>query len=127
MLDEGLFTYLNSFDFVKEFGTLNTEGHVRHYAMCLPDRERCRHNTREQYLGVKKQHWNVEVSFRTISRNACLEPPQASVAQEQLCWNSIRGKMGVEVFVKQHMQQRRRKQKTILQTAGRGSSQSCYL
>jgi len=65
---EGLFTHLKGFDFVKVFRTVDTEGRVRHYAMYLPDRERCRQISREEFERVKAQHWHMEEFFRTVKQ-----------------------------------------------------------
>lgn len=65
---EGLFTHLKGFDFVKVFRTVDTEGHVRHYAMYLPDQNECRQISRELFREVKARHWHVEECFRTIKQ-----------------------------------------------------------
>ena len=65
---EGLYTHLKGFDFVKVFRTVDTEGHVRHYAMYLPDRDGCRQISREIFKEVKAKHWQVEECFRTIKQ-----------------------------------------------------------
>ncbi len=67
---EGLFTHLKGFDFVKVFRTVDTEAHVRHYALYLPDKEQRRLITREQFQQVKACHWNIEKCFRTV-KQAC--------------------------------------------------------
>ena len=68
MPQEGLFTHLKGFDFVKVFRTVDKEGYVRHYAMYLPDREKCMQLSRELFEKVKAQHWHVEECFRTIKQ-----------------------------------------------------------
>jgi len=68
MPQEGLFTHLKGFDFVKVFRTVDTEGHVRHYAMYLPDQQKCSFISREQFKEVKAQHWHVEECFRTVKQ-----------------------------------------------------------
>ncbi|MHA6249029.1 IS701 family transposase [Pontibacter sp. CAU 1760] len=65
---EGLFTHLKGFGFVKVFRTVDTEGHARHYAMYLPDEQPCRQISREQFKEVKARHWQVEECFRTIKQ-----------------------------------------------------------
>lgn len=68
MPQEGLFTHLKGFDFVKVFRTVDTEGRVRHYAMYLADQQLCRQISREVFEGVKAKHWHVEECFRTIKQ-----------------------------------------------------------
>lgn len=69
MPQEGLFTHLKGFDFVKVFfRTVNTEGRVRHYAMYLQDQQECRHISREIFKEVKAKHWHVEECFRSIKQ-----------------------------------------------------------
>jgi hypothetical protein len=65
---EGLLTHLKGFDFVKVFRTVDTEGHVRHYAMYLPDKQQCNQISRNQCQEVKACHWNIEKCFRTIKQ-----------------------------------------------------------
>jgi hypothetical protein len=65
---EGLFTHLKGFDFVKVFRTADTDGRVRHYAMYLPDQDRCRQIGRELFKQVKAQHWHVEELFRAVKQ-----------------------------------------------------------
>jgi hypothetical protein len=66
--EDGLLTHLKGFDFVKVFRTVDTEDHVRHYAMYLPDRQKCEQISRKQFQQVKAQHWHVEECFRTIKQ-----------------------------------------------------------
>ena len=68
MPEEGLFTHLKGFDFAEVFRTVDTEGHARHYAVYLPDREKCRLISREQFKEVKARHWQVEECFRTVKQ-----------------------------------------------------------
>lgn len=68
MPQEGLFTHLKGFDFVKVFRTVDTEGHARHYAMYLADQQQCRQISREVFQEVKAKHWQVEECFRTIKQ-----------------------------------------------------------
>lgn len=65
---EGLFTHLKGFDFVKVFRTADTDGRVRHYALYLPDQDRCRQIGRELFRQVKAQHWHVEELFRAVKQ-----------------------------------------------------------
>jgi hypothetical protein len=67
---QGIFTHLKGFDFVKVFRTVDTEAHVRHYALYLPDKEQCRQINQEQFQLVKACHWNIEKCFRTV-KQAC--------------------------------------------------------
>lgn len=65
---QGLFTHLKGFDFVKVFRTVDRQGHVRHYAMYLPDQEQCRQISRKDFEQLKQQHWHVEEFFRTVKQ-----------------------------------------------------------
>jgi hypothetical protein len=65
---EGLFTHLKGFDFVKVFRTAGTDGRARHCALYLPDRDECRQISRELFKEVKAKHWQVEECFRTIKQ-----------------------------------------------------------
>ncbi len=67
---EGLFTHLKGFDWVKVFRTVDTEGHERHYALYWPDKEQFRQINRAQFQQVKACHWNIEKCFRTV-KQAC--------------------------------------------------------
>ncbi len=68
MPEEGLFTHLKGFDFAEVFRTVDTEGHARHYAMYLPDRDKCGLITREQFHEVKARHWHVEECWRAVKQ-----------------------------------------------------------
>jgi hypothetical protein len=65
---QGLFTHLKGFDFVKVFRTVDKQAHVRHYALYLPDKEKCRQISRENFEQLKAQHWHVEEFFRTVKQ-----------------------------------------------------------
>lgn len=65
---EGLLTHLKGFDFVKVFRTVDTNGHVRHYALYLPDKNKCSQISLKQFQELKTQHWNIEECFRTIKQ-----------------------------------------------------------
>jgi hypothetical protein len=66
--EDGLFTHLKGFDFIKVFRTVDTEGHARHYGMYLPDKQNCQHIRKEDFKQVKQQHWHIEECFRTIKQ-----------------------------------------------------------
>lgn len=66
--EEGLLTHLKGFDFVKVFRTVDTDDHVRHYALYMPDQQQCERTTRKQFQELKAQHWHVEECFRTIKQ-----------------------------------------------------------
>ena len=68
--EQGLFTHLKGFDFVKVFRTVDTDGHARHYAVYLPDQQECGRISRRQFEQVRAQHWHVEEQFRTV-RQEC--------------------------------------------------------
>lgn len=65
---EGLFTHLKGFDFVKVFRTGDTEGHVRHYALYVSDKEQLWQINSELFQQVKTCHWNIEKCFRTVKQ-----------------------------------------------------------
>jgi hypothetical protein len=65
---EGLYTHLKGFDFIKVFRTVDTEDHVRHYGMYLPDTEQLKTVDRELFKALKKQHWQIEEMFRAIKQ-----------------------------------------------------------
>ncbi len=65
---QGLYTHLKGFDFVKVFRTVDKDAHVKHYAMYLPEGEKCREISREVFEQVKHQHWQVEEFFRTVKQ-----------------------------------------------------------
>ena len=54
--EQGLFTHLKGFDFVKVFRTVDKQAHVRHYAMYLPNKEKGSLISRESFEQVKAQH-----------------------------------------------------------------------
>ncbi|MBD0377514.1 MAG: transposase [Flavisolibacter sp.] len=66
--EQGLFTHLKGFDFIKVFRTVDTEDHVRHYGLYLADTEQLKAADREVFKTVKKQHWQIEEMFRTIKQ-----------------------------------------------------------
>lgn len=66
--EDGLFTHLKGFDFIKVFRTVDTKAHARHYCMYLPDKQNCQHIKKEGFKRVKTEHWHIEECFRTIKQ-----------------------------------------------------------
>ncbi len=70
--EDGLYTHLKGFDFVRVFRTVDSEGHARHYAVYRPDTEvfEAVNINREVFKDLKRQHWHVEQAFRAIKQLA---------------------------------------------------------
>ncbi len=66
--DQGLYTHLKGFDYIKVFRTVDKEGHVRHYGLYLADTEQLKTADRDLFKTLKKQHWQVEEMFRAIKQ-----------------------------------------------------------
>lgn len=47
---------------------MDKQAHVRHYALYLPDKEKCSQIIRENFELLKAQHWHVEEFFRTVKQ-----------------------------------------------------------
>ena len=65
---EGLYSHLKAFDYIKVFGTVDKEGHPRHYGIYLPDTEQLKAADTEMFKTLKKQHWQIEEMFRAIKQ-----------------------------------------------------------
>lgn len=70
---EGLYTHLKEFDFVKVFQTVDKNNDVRYYAYYQADRQACRWATRAQFEQAHIQHWQVEVFHRTCKQVCNIE------------------------------------------------------
>lgn len=68
--EEGLYTHLKDFDFVKVFQTVDKDNDVRYYVYFHPDQHKCRSFTRTQFQKAHQQHWQIEV-FHRISKQVC--------------------------------------------------------
>jgi hypothetical protein len=66
--EQGLYTHLKGFDFIKVFRTVDSEGHARHYGVYLSDAEKCRAIDRKIFEGLKQQHWHIEQLFRAVKQ-----------------------------------------------------------
>lgn len=66
--EQGLYTHLKGFDFIKVFQTVDTEDHVRHYGIYLLDTEQLKAVDRAMFKALKKQHWQIEAMFRAIKQ-----------------------------------------------------------
>lgn len=64
--DQGLYTHLKGFDYIKVFRTVDTEGHARHYGLYLAETEKLKAAGRTLFEGLKKQHWQIEAMFRAV-------------------------------------------------------------
>ena len=71
--EEGLFTHLKAFGFIKVFRTVAQDGDARHYAMWEPDQNRTQAISTEEFKQAKKEHWEVEKLFRLIKQNCQAE------------------------------------------------------
>lgn len=69
---EGLYTHLKGFDFLKVFRTVDSEGHARHYGVYFSDAQRCRATDRKTFEALKQQHWHIEQLFRAVKQIAHL-------------------------------------------------------
>lgn len=69
---DGLYTHLKGFDFVRVFRTVDGDGHVRHYMIYRQDlqpSDTVRVNG-EVFRELKAKHWKIEQAFRAIKQLA---------------------------------------------------------
>jgi len=71
--DEGLYTHLKAFGFIKVFRTVDPNGNARHYAMWEPDKSDTLALNKREFEKTKKEHWNVEKLFRLIKQTCGAE------------------------------------------------------
>ncbi len=76
-IQEGLYTHLKEFDFVKVFQTADKDNDVRYCVYFHPDREECPRITRTEFEKAHREHWHtdgqahpLEVFHRT-SKQVC--------------------------------------------------------
>ena len=68
--NEGLYTHLKGFDFVKVFLTVDTEGHERHYALYGNQEQPTASINKMIFKELKQQHWHIEQAFRAVKQLA---------------------------------------------------------
>ena len=70
ILENGLYTHLNSYDFVQVFRTVSKDGDVRHYALYQQqdDITNIKLFTPQEFEEVHVRHWNVEIFFRAVKQ-----------------------------------------------------------
>lgn len=66
--EQGLYTHLKEFDFVKVFRTVDTEGHERHYALYGNQQHPTFSIDRPLFKEIKQQHWHIEQAFRAVKQ-----------------------------------------------------------
>lgn len=71
--DDGLYTHLKKFGFVKVFRTVGPDGDARHYIVHRPDTDALQSMKRQTFKAIKKIHWNVEKLFRAMKQACNLE------------------------------------------------------
>lgn len=65
--EEGLYTHLKGFDYVKVFRTVDTDGHARHNALYGSESQPTATLDRATFKEVKQPHWHIEQTFRAVS------------------------------------------------------------
>lgn len=70
---EGLYTHLKDFDFVKVFQTVDKDNDVRYYVYFHPDEHKRRSFTRAQFEKAHREHWQIEVFHRTCKQVCNIE------------------------------------------------------
>jgi hypothetical protein len=70
---EGLYTHLKDFDFVKVFQTVDKDNDVRYYVYFHPDEQKRRSLTRSDFEKAHQQHWQIEVFHRTCKQVCNIE------------------------------------------------------
>jgi len=66
--EEGLYTHLKGFDYVKVFRTVDTEDHERHYALYHPNPQMAAALNTAAFKKLKQQHWHIEQAFRAVKQ-----------------------------------------------------------
>ena len=70
---EGLYTHLKEFDFVKVFQTVDKDNDVRYYVYFHPDEQKCRSLRRSDFEQAHREHWQIEVFHRTCKQVCNIE------------------------------------------------------
>lgn len=68
--EDGVYTHLKGFGFIKVFRTVDQNDNARYYAMWEPDNSDTLALGRSRFKKAKAEHWNVEQLFRLI-KQAC--------------------------------------------------------
>lgn len=68
--EDGLYTHLKGFGFIKVFRTVDQNDNARYYAMWEPDQSDTLAIERETFKKAKSEHWNVENYSGSSSRLA---------------------------------------------------------
>lgn len=71
--EEGLYTHLKEFDFVKVFQTVDQDNDVRYYVYFHPDEEKRAFVTRTKFEKAHQDHWQIEVFHRTCKQVCNIE------------------------------------------------------
>ena len=71
--EDGLYTHLKGFGFIKVFRTVDQNDNARYYAMWEPDESDTLAIEREKFKKAKTEHWNVEKLFRLIKQTCKAE------------------------------------------------------
>lgn len=71
--EQGLYTHLKEFDFVKVFQTVDKENNVRYYVYFHPDQEERPFIGRETFEKTHQEHWQIEVFHRTCKQVCNIE------------------------------------------------------
>lgn len=66
--EDGLFTHLKGFDYVKVFRTLDTAGQARHYALYGNQQHTTATLNSAMFKELKHQHWHIEQAFRAVKQ-----------------------------------------------------------
>lgn len=70
---EGLYTHLKEFDFVKVFQTVDKDNDVRYYVYFHPDQEKRNFITHVEFEKAHQDHWQIEVFHRTCKQVCNIE------------------------------------------------------
>lgn len=71
--EQGLYTHLKEFDFVKVFQTVDKENNVRYYVYFHPDQEKRPFISRDTFEKTHQEHWQIEVFHRTCKQVCNIE------------------------------------------------------
>lgn len=71
--DEGLYTHLKKFDFVKLFRTVYQDNRARHYVVYIADQDQLKAFSREEFKALKQTHWKIENTFRALKQVCQIE------------------------------------------------------
>lgn len=71
--EQGLYTHLKEFDFVKVFQTVDKDQDGRYYVYFHPDQEQQSLISWQEFEQVHQQHWQIEVFHRTCKQVCNIE------------------------------------------------------